>query len=141
MGDPHSRKLKWLQKPFTKRRKPASGPPLETPSQLTLLPLHPLLAANNPPKTLALAVARPIDLDPSPKSTLSIPTNGKPKDLWDRAEEELSNGKGKAEILEAYQEILTLHLGSELAARGTTSRHKQISWLLNTKVKELERWG
>jgi len=139
MGDPHSRKPKWLRKPFTKRRKPASGPPSETPSQSTSLPLHPSPAADNPPKTLASAVARPIDPDPSPKSTPSIPTNGKPKDLWDRAEEELSNGKGKAEILEAYQEILTLHLGSELAARGTTSRHKQMSRLLNTKVEELER--
>ena len=139
MGDPHSRKRERLRKLFAKERKLASNPPSETPSQSTSLPLSPSPAADNPPKTLASAVPRPIDPDPSPESTLSIPTNSKPKDLWDRAEEELSNDKGKAEILKAYLEILRSQLGSELAARGTASRHEQMSRLLNTKVKELER--
>ena len=133
MGDPHSRMRERLRKLFTRERKLASGLPSETPSQSTLLP------ADNPPNTLASAVARPIDPDPSPKSIPSIPTNGKLEDLWDRAEEELSNDKGKAEILEAYQEILGSQLGSELAAKGTASRHEQMSRLLNTKVEELER--
>jgi N-terminal domain of NWD NACHT-NTPase len=139
MGDPHGRKWERLRKLFTRKRKLASGLPSETPSQSTSLPLHPSPAADNPPKTLASVVARPIDPDPSPKSTPSIPTNCKPEDLWDRAEEELSNDKGKAEILEAYQEILKSQLGSELAAKGTASRHEQMSRLLNTKVEELER--
>ena len=137
MGDPHSRKRERLRKLFAKR-KPVSNPPSETPSQLTSLPLHPSPAANSPPKTLAPVVARPINPDPSPKSTPNIPTNGKPKDLWDRAEEELSNDKRKAKILEAYKEILGSQLGSELAARGTAGRHEQMSRLLNTKVEELE---
>ncbi|OCK88373.1 uncharacterized protein K441DRAFT_589048, partial [Cenococcum geophilum 1.58] len=133
MGDPHGRKRERLQKLFTRKRKLASGLLPETPSQSTSLP------ADNPPKTLASAAARPIDPDPSPKSIPNIPTNGKPEDLWDRAEEELSNDKGKAGILEAYKEILRSQLGSELAAKGTASRHEQMSRLLNTKVEELER--
>ena len=139
MGDPHGRKRERLRKLFTRKRKPASGLPSEMPSQSTSLPLHPSSAADDPSKTLASAVACPNDPDPSPKSTPSVPTNGKPKDLWDRAEEELSNDKGKAEILEAYQEILRSQLGSELAARGTASRHEQMSQLLNAKIEELER--
>ena len=139
MGDPHSRKPEWLRKLFAKGRKPALGPPLGTPFQSTSLPVHPSPAADNPPKTFASTVAGPIDPDPSPKSTPSIPTNGKPKDLWDRAEEELSNDKRKAEVLEAYKEIFRSQLGSELAARGTVSRHEQMCRLLNTKVEELER--
>jgi N-terminal domain of NWD NACHT-NTPase len=139
MGDPHGRKRERLRKLFTKERKPASGLPSETPSQSTSLPLHPSLAVDSPPKTLASAVACPINPDPSLESTPSIPTSGKPEDLWDRAEEELSNDKGKAEILEAYQEILRSQLDSELAAKGTASRHEQMSRLLNAKVEELER--
>ena len=123
MGGPHSRKWERLRKLLTKKRKLASNPP-----------------SDNPPKTPASAVPRPIDPDPSPESTLSIPTNSKPKDLWDRAEEKLSNDKRKAEILKAYLEILRSQLGSELAARGTASRHEQMSRLLNTKIEELERW-
>jgi hypothetical protein len=133
MGDPHGRKRERLRKLFTRKRKLALGLPSETPSQSTSLP------ADNPSKTPASAVARSIDPDPSPKSIPSIPTNGKPEDIWDRSEEELSNDKGKAEILEAYQEILRSQLGSELAAKGTASRHEQMSRLLNTKVEELER--
>ena len=139
MGGPHSWKPEWLRKLFAKRRKPASGPPSETPFQSTSLPVHPSPAADNPPKTLASVVAGPIDPDPSSKSTPNIPANSEPKDLWDRAEEELSNDKRKAEILKAYKEILRSQLGSELAARGTASRHEQMSRLLNTKVEELER--
>ena len=139
MGGPHSWKRERLRKLFVKERKPASGLPSESSSQSASLPLHPSPAADNPPKTLTLAAADPIDPDPSPKSTPSIPTNGKPKDLWDRAEEELSNDKRKAEIIEAYQEILGSQLGSELAARGTASRNEQMSQLLNTKVEELEK--
>ena len=139
MRDPHSRKWEWPRKPFAKKRKPVSSLPSKTPSQSTSLPLSPSLAADNPLKTLAPAVPRPIDLDPSPESTLSIPTNSKPRDLWDRAEEELSNDKGKAKILKAYLEILKSQLGSELAARGTASRDEQMNQLLDTKVEELER--
>ena len=139
MGDPHSRKRERLRKLFAKKRKPASNPPLETPSQSTSLPLNPSPAANNPPKTLASAVPCLTNPDPSPESTLIIPTNSKSKDLWDRAEEELSKDKRKAEILKAYLEILRSQLGSELAARGTASRDEQMSQLLNTKVEELER--
>jgi len=138
MGDLHSRKRERLRKLFAKKRKPASNLPSETPSQSTS-PLSPSPAADNLPKTLASAVPRPINPDPSPKSTLSIPTNSKHKDLWDRAEEELSNDKGKAKILKAYLEILKSQLGSELAPRGTASRDEQMSQLLDTKVEELER--
>jgi N-terminal domain of NWD NACHT-NTPase len=128
-----SRKSKLPRKRIANTENPVSESPSETSSHLASVLVNPSRAADKPPKSL--------DSDAALASTPVIPTNSEPSDLWDRAEEALSNGKdkGKAKILHAYLEILKSQLWSELAERGTAARQEQMCQLLNAKVEELEK--
>lgn len=136
-----SEKFKLSRKKLAKTKHPVSASPSESSSQLTSLVVNPSRPADNPLKSLASTVTRPINSDPVPEPTPITPTNSAPNDLWDRAEEGLSNGKDKrkAKILHAYLEILKSQLGSELTERGTAARQEQMCQLLDTKVEELEK--
>jgi hypothetical protein len=136
-----SEKFKLSRKKLAKTERPISASPSESSSQLTSPVVNPSQPADKPPKSLTSTVTRPINSDPAPESTPITPTNSKLNDLWDRAEEGLSNGKDKrkAKILHAYLEILKSQLGSELTERGTAARQEQMCQLLDTKVEELEK--
>jgi hypothetical protein len=89
----------------------------------------------NPPSS----AFNPVDSNASLKSTPNTTTCSEPTDLWERAEQILSNDQGKKEILQAYLEILESELGSGLKARGTVDRQEQLCELLDTKTRELEK--
>jgi N-terminal domain of NWD NACHT-NTPase len=137
-----SEKFKLSRKKSATTENPVSAsPPSESSSQLTSLVVNRSRPADNPLESLASTVTRSIKSDPAPDSTPITPTNSELNDLWDRAEEGLSNGKDKrkAKILHAYLEILKSQLGSELTERGTAARQEQMCQLLDTKVEELEK--
>lgn len=88
----------------------------------------------NPPSAF-----NPVDSSASLKSTPNTTTCSEPTDLWERAEQILSNDQGKKEILQVYLEILESELGSGLKARGTVDRQEQLCELLDAKTRELEK--
>jgi N-terminal domain of NWD NACHT-NTPase len=90
-------------------------------------------------KILSSPALNPADSSASLKSTPNTATCCEPTDLWERAEQILSNDQGKREILQAYFEILESELGSGLKARGTADRQEQLCELLDAKTKELEK--
>ena len=89
----------------------------------------------NPPSS----AFNPVDSSASLKSTPNTATCSESTDLWERAEQILSNDQGKKEILQAYLEILESELGSGLKARGTVDRQEQLCELLDAKIRELEK--
>lgn len=67
-----------------------------------------------------------------------VATSSEANNPWVRAEQMLSNDKGKTEILQAYLEILESELGSKLKPSGTADRQEQLCQLLDAKTQELE---
>jgi hypothetical protein len=89
------------------------------------------------PKDPSLQVgSRNLSAPSASKDDATIPSVA--DNLWLRAEQMLSDDKGKRNIWQTYLEILESELRSEFKPSGSAERQKQLCQLLDVKTQELE---
>ncbi|KAI9044697.1 uncharacterized protein KD926_011667 [Aspergillus affinis] len=73
-----------------------------------------------------------------PQKLIEIP-DGKPSNLWQRAEQQLWDNPDKQRLLQATYEALSSELGGELQPIGSSSRQAQLNELFQRRADALEK--